>query len=197
MRDITKNEMNAVLAIVKSPEIMYNANSLAKVLGITSMGTLKILKRLEKENIIKAKQVGKAVTYRINMESEYVRRYVTLLLSREALHAPSMVRRWINEVRKIKNVSVAVLFGSVLCKKDPNDIDVLLITDKKRFPKLEKEIKELNKINVKEIHPMYQSFDDIIENIKKRDKPILNAIKGIMVCGEETFFQIYDESRKE
>ena len=47
MEDITKNEMKAVLEILKSPEVMYNANNLAKVLEITSMGTLKILKRLE------------------------------------------------------------------------------------------------------------------------------------------------------
>ena len=48
MNDITKAEMDAVLTIVKSPEQNYNANNLAKIIGVTPMGALKILKRLEK-----------------------------------------------------------------------------------------------------------------------------------------------------
>ncbi len=39
MREITQAEMNVVLTLVKSPEIIYNANSLSKVVGITPMGT--------------------------------------------------------------------------------------------------------------------------------------------------------------
>ena len=44
---------------------------------------------------------------------------------------------------------------------------------------------------------MYQTYHDIIKNIKKLDKPLLNAIKGIIVIGEENFLEIYNESRKE
>ena len=44
---------------------------------------------------------------------------------------------------------------------------------------------------------MYQTYGDIIKNIKKRDKPLLNAIKGIVVLGQEKFMEIYNESRKE
>jgi len=197
MKEITKAEMDVVLKLVKSPEVDYNANSLAKIVGITAMGALKILKRLESESILKSKKIGKAVIYRVNTESSYARRYVELILSRESLHANPPVKRWIEELRKIKNVDIIVLFGSVLEKSNPNDIDVLLITDQKRFPKLQQEIKELNEINIKKIHPMYQTYHDIIKNIKRRDNPLLNAIKGIIVIGEEKFMEIYNESRKE
>ena len=197
MKEITKAEMDIVLKLVKSPEVDYNANNLAKVVGITAMGALKILKRLEAESILKSKKIGKAVIYRVNTESSYARRYVELILSRESLHANPPVKRWIEELRKIKNVDIIVLFGSVLEKSNPNDIDVLLITDQKRFPKLQQEIKELNEINIKKIHPMYQTYHDIIKNIKRRDNPLLNAIKGIIVIGEEKFMEIYNESRKE
>src|SRR3990167_3869444 len=197
MKEITKAEMDVVLKLVKSPEVDYNANNLAKVVGITAMGALKILKRLEQESILKSKKIGKAVIYRVNTENTYARRYVELMLSRESPHANPQVKRWIEELRKIKNVDIIVLFGSVLEKSNPNDIDVLLITDQKRFPKLQQEIKELNEINIKKIHPMYQTYDDIIRNIKKRDKPLLNAIKGIVIIGEEKFPGVYSESRKE
>ena len=197
MKEITKAEMNVVLTLVKSPETMYNANNLSKVVGITSMGTLKILKRLEQESIVKSKKFGKASIYRLNIEDAYARKYTSLILVREAQHANPQIRRWINELKKIKNGDIIVLFGSVLEKNNPHDIDVLLITDQKRFPKLQQEIKELNEINIKKIHPMYQTYDDIIKNIKKRDKPLLDAIKGIMITGEEKFLEIYNESRKE
>lgn len=197
MKDITKAEMQIVLKLVKSPETEYNANSLAKVVGITAMGALKILKRLEEESIVKAKKVGKAVIYRIHIENPYARRYVALLLSRESLYGTPLVKRWIQELKKIKDAKIVILFGSVLEKPNPNDIDVLFVTDQKRFPSLQKEVKELNEINIKKIHPMYQTIGDLIKNIKRRDKPLLNAIKGVVVCGEETFLEMYDESRKE
>ena len=197
MKEITQAEMKIALKIVKSPELDYNANNISKVAGITSMGALKILKRLENESILKSKKVGKAVIYKINTDSSYACQYIRLILSRESLHANSLVKRWIEELKKIKSADLIVLFGSVLDKLNPNDIDVLLITDQKRFSKLQKEIKELNEINVKKIHPMYQTYSDIVNNIKKRDKPILNAIKGIVLRGEEKFLDIYNESRKE
>jgi len=197
MKEITRSEMDIVLKLVKSPEADYNANSLSKAIGISAMGALKILKRLEHESILKSKKIGKAVIYRVNMENSYARRYVSLILSREAVHSSPQVKRWVEELKKIKKAEVVVLFGSVLEKPNPNDVDVLLLTDQKRFPKLQQEIKELNEINIKKIHPLYQTHSDIIKNIKKKDKPLLNAIKGIVVAGEEKFLEICNESRQE
>jgi len=197
MKDITTAEMNVVLTLVKSPEVIYNANSLSKVIKITPMGTLKILKRLESEHIVKSLKIGKATTYRINIDESYTRKYVSLLLLRETQHSTPIIKRWINELKKIKDTDIIILFGSVLQKQNPNDIDVLFITDQKRFPKLQQEIQELNEINIKKIHPMYQTYNDIIKNIKKRDKPLLNAIKGIIILGEDKFLGVYNESRKE
>lgn len=197
MKQITKAEMDILLTIAKSPEIDYNANSLAKAVGITPMGALKILKRLEKESILKSKKIGRIAIYRINLEEQYAQNYVSLLFSREALHSMPNIRRWINEIKKIKNADIAILYGSLLRNENPKDIDVLLITDKKRFARLEEEIRDINKINIKKIHPLYQTFADIVNNIKIRNKPLLNAIKGIVIIGENKFLEVYNESRKE
>ena len=197
MKDITAAEISIMLTLVKSPETDYNANSLAKVVGITPMGALKILKRLEKDSLLTSKKIGKAVIYKINTGNPYARLFVSLILSREALQSAPKIKRWIQELRKIKGADLIILFGSVLEKKNPNDIDTLLVTDKNRFSQLQKGIAELNKLNNKRIHPIYQTFSDIVENIKKRHKPILNAIKGVIVAGEEQFIEVYYESRKE
>ena len=193
MKDITNNEMLFVLTIFKSPETEYNANSIAKHLKITSMGALKIAKRLEKENILTSRELGKAKFYKISL-NDYTKQYINFLLKREAEQSVAYIKRWINEARKIKNADSAVLFGSILKKeKEAKDIDLLLITNEDKFPKLKKEIESINLINTKKIHPLYQTKQDLIKNIKKQDKPILNAIKGIVAFGEDKIISLLEK----
>ena len=191
MKDITNKEMLFVLSIIKSPEVEYNANSIARIIGISSMGALKIAKRLGKENILIARKLGKAKFYRLNSDNDYARQYIKFLFKREAEQSAPYVKVWISEIKKIKNADAAILFGSVLRKhKEAKDIDVALITDKKRFSKLKKEIDDINLINVKRLHPIYQTKEDFKKNIKKGDKPLLNAIKGIVVFGEDKIISL-------
>lgn len=194
MNDITNKEMLFVLSIVKSPEVEYNANSIAKVIGVSSMGALKIANRLVKENILIARKLGKAKFYKINFNNDYARQYIKLLLKREDEQSDPYVKVWISEVKKIKNADAAILFGSLLKKhKEANDIDAVLITDKKRFQKLRKEVDEINLINVKKLHPLYQTKEDFMKNIKKGDKPLLSAVKGIVVFGEDEILSLMEK----
>ncbi len=188
--DVTENEILAVLKIFKSPEREFNANSISKEVGVTPMGALKILRRLEKEGVLASKVSGKAIFYRINFDNDYSRDYVKFILRREAEHSPPYIRRWVREIRKLRNADAAILFGSVLKKEGgANDIDALLVTDKGRFEKLKAEVGELNKINEKSIHAVYQSSEDLRQNILNRDRAVLNALKGIVVLGEENLIE--------
>ena len=189
--DITENEMQFVLLVFKSPETEYNARGISKKIGISHMGALKIAKRLERENIIISKDRGQAKFYKLNLNDEYVKQYVKFLLKREAEQSPPYVKRWINDLRNIKNAESALLFGSLLKKgKNAKDIDVLFITNDKNFSKLKNEIEDINAINIKRLHPMYQTKEDIKNNIEKEDKPLLNALKGIVVFGEDTLMEV-------
>ncbi len=191
MENITKNEMLFVLSIFKNPEVEYNASSIAKAMGISPMGSLKIARRLEKEEILISRQLGKARFYKLNLENEYPREYVKFLLKKEAEHSQAYIKVWIRELKKIKNADLAVLFGSVLSKqKAANDIDVLFVTDQKRFSKLKEEVEAINQVNQKELHPVYQSKEDVKKNIKLNDKPLLSALKGIVVFGEDVLIEI-------
>lgn len=191
MKDITRNEMFVVLKIFKTPEKEFNANSISKEIGITPMGALKILKRLGKEGILVSKVRGKAIFYKPNLGNGYAKEYVKFILRRECEHSSPYVKRWVQEVRKLKNADAAILFGSLLRKgAEANDIDVLIVTSQDRFEKLKDEIRELNKINEKGIHPVYQSPEDLQGNIKKHDKVVLNALKGVVVFGEEKLIEL-------
>ena len=152
------------------------------------MGALKIAKKLEKEGIVTSRQIGKGRYYKIDFTKSYTKQYVKFLLNRETEQAHPYVKRWINELKKITKAKIMILFGSVLTKHDEaRDVDVLFVTDNKNFSPLKKEIESINSINIKKIHPIYQNKEDLIKNIKDKDKVVLNIIKGILVCGEEDF----------
>src|SRR3989344_4091747 len=189
---ITSNEIKFILELFKNPETDYNANSIAKKIGLSAMGALKIAKKLQKENILISKRFGKAVFYKLN-NNEYTRNYIKFLLKKEAESADPYIKKWINEIKKIKNAESVILFGSVLNKhKEAKDIDILLITNKRKFLKLKKEINEMNLLNIKKLHPVYQTKDDFKENLKK-DKIVLNAIKGIIIFGEDVIIRLLEE----
>lgn len=187
MKNGKDNEMKLLLAVFKSPENDYNSRNLARLLGLSPMGALKIARKLEEQNILKSKQIGKSRIYSINLDNDYSAHYVQFLLKKEAEEAKPYVRRWIKELNKIKHAEAGILFGSVLRKgKEANDIDVLLVVNKKNFDYVKKEVDEINVLNEKKVHPVYQTREDLEKHIKDEDKIILNAIKGIVLFGEET-----------
>jgi hypothetical protein len=193
MRNITANEIRLVLHILKNPSENHNANNISKQIGISSMGALKIAKILKKEGILVSRQIGKGIYYSINLQNPYCKRYLLFILKKESEDSAPYIKRWISDIIKIKNSDLTILYGSVLSKHDKaNDIDILFLVSQKNFEDLKKEIEQINKLNTKKIHPLFQSKQDIIENIKKQDKIILNAIKGVIITGEEIFLEVLE-----
>jgi len=191
MKDITYNEMKAILLVLKNPAEEFNARSMAKHIGISHMGALKIAKRLEKEGIFNSKKIGQATIYKLDLSKSYSKQYVKFLLQRENETAVPYLKRWINELKKITSASIIILFGSVLIKHDKaNDIDVLIVTDKHKISKIKKSIEEINLINQKKIHPLFQAEEDLRKNIKLEDKVVLNAVRGLVVLGGDIFLEI-------
>jgi len=184
MKGITEKEMLFVLSIFKSPEKEYSASSISKDIGTSRMGALKIAKKLEEEKILSSKLTGKSKIYKLNMNRDYVQHYIQMLLSREKEKALPYLKVWINEIKKTKSAEASIIFGSILRKKEANDIDVLFIVKQDKFETLKKEIEKIDSINIKKIHPVYQSESDFKKNLLKQDKIIIEAIKGIFVSGE-------------
>src|SRR3989344_7684775 len=191
MKTVTDNEMHLVLAILKSPEVHYNANTIARLLNISPMGAWKIAQKLQRENIISVEEIGNAHIFRINLLNDYARNYVRFMLARDAETAHPYVKRWITELKKIRHAELVILFGSVLRKhQGAQDIDALIVTSNKNFNALKKEIEEINFLNDKKVHPIYQTKEDLRKNIAKPDKVVLNALKGLVVLGQDTFIEV-------
>lgn len=184
------NKNKIALEILKGVDKDYNANSLAKVLKISSMGCLKILKQLEDEGIIKGRHLGKAVFYKPSFSS-LSESYFLFLLNAEKENMPAYAMRWIREIEKIKGAQIAILFGSVLAKGEKaRDIDVIFVVQPKNLLELKKEVGRINSLAEKKIHPIYQTISDFKKNIKERNPAILEAVKCLILTGQDKFISI-------
>jgi len=198
MEALTVNEMKSLLMLLKEPSEEYNARTLGKKQGITPMGALKILKKMGRQNILKPRKMGNAVYYEPNLGEEYPRKLFEFLLRKEAEEASPRVRRWVREARKLFGKSeAAILFGSVLEKEDHADVDLLLILTPAQGRKIDQEMEQLNSMSVKKIHAVKQTKKDLVENVRKKDPVVLNALSGgIIAYGYEKIVEaIADASR--
>ncbi|MBW2988834.1 nucleotidyltransferase domain-containing protein [Candidatus Woesearchaeota archaeon] len=185
----TKVEKEAMIMLVKDFTADYNPSSLAKELGVTRVGTFKALKGLENEGLVKGRTLGKARFYAVDLKDEYARKNAEILLMEQS----RAYQRWVDEFEELfDHVKIAVLFGSIIKNKDKaNDIDILLVFDIKNNSKINSIIKEKNEVLTRRIHPVKQTMGDLRDNIRKKDKVILNALKeGVILHGFESLLEV-------
>ena len=189
MTAATQLEKEIVLRLFKDFTIDYNPSSIAKVIGKTRVGTFKALNSLEKDSIVTGKNMGKARFYKINFKDDYAIKNVETLLMEEAKN----YIRWKDELNPLFSLTdIIILFGSIIRNEEKaNDVDVLLVFNKKNNDKINRFIKEKNLLLIKKLHPIKQTKEDLRKNIIKRDKVIINAVKtGIVLHGYEKITEL-------
>jgi predicted nucleotidyltransferase len=180
MRALTEKEKKIVLLLAKDFTTDYNARSLSRKVGMSPRGALKALKFLEQNGIARGRQVGKSIIYRL-VYDEYSQMLVAEFLLDESR---TKAQRWIREFSEFRKAKALVLFGSAIRSGTHNDIDLLIIVEKKDYDTLYKLVKAKNDILVKPIHPVWQTRSDMVKNILKRDAVVLEIIKtGIVLKG--------------
>ena len=179
MIELTKKEQEALLIIYKSLANFYNANSLSKELEITQVGAMKLLKRLEKNNILLSKRIGKSIIYKINIEEEFVQKLIAFALINEA----GKYQRWKDEFKSLyKKGRILLFYGSASRNySDAKDIDIFLVIDKKDFNEASKELEKIQKILPKKLHAIKATKEDLIKNIKENNKSMIEILKTAIV----------------
>ena len=195
MISLTKKEREVLLVLFKEFTAFYNANSISKILKISHVGAQKIFKRLLQENLVISKTIGKAITYKLNFNDNYVCQLIAFLLADEA----NSFKRWKEEFKELfKKDMIIMIFGSAV--KDyahAKDIDLMIVMENKPAEK-PKQIKELNKILKKKeeilpkkLHVIKLTHQDLSENLKNRNTAIIDIVKNaIILHGQDKYVEM-------
>ena len=185
MIQLTKKERELLLILFKDFTSYYNANSISKILKITHVGAQKIFKRLN--NILISKRIGKSIIHKLKLEDDYTKKLISFLLADEA----NNFKRWNEEFKELfKEGRIIILFGSSIKNySTSNDIDIMIVMDKKDIKEVNTMLKEKEDIFPKPIHAIKLTYDDLLKNIK--NKEMIDIIKnGIILYGYDKYVEL-------
>ncbi|MBU4000593.1 nucleotidyltransferase domain-containing protein [Patescibacteria group bacterium] len=192
MIELTKKEQEALLTIYKDIANFYNANSLSKELEITQVGTMKLLKRFEKNNILTSKKIGKSIVYKINIKEEFVQKLIAFALINEA----GKYQRWKDEFKSLNQKDRILLFYGSASKdySHAKDIDIFVILNKEDFKEVSKELGKIQGILPKKLHAIKATKKDLVKNIKENNKSMIEIIKtAIVLYGYDEYMGVVNE----
>ncbi len=189
MIELTKKEQEALLIIYKDIVNFYNANSLSKELVITQVGTMKLLKRFEKNNILLSKKIGKSIVYKINIEEEFVQKLIAFALINEAIK----YQRWKDEFKPLHKKDRILLFYGSASRNYSNakDIDIFIMINKKDFHEVSKKLEQIQSILPKKLHAIKATKEDLVKNIKENNKSMIEILKtAIVLYGYDKYMEV-------
>jgi DNA-binding transcriptional ArsR family regulator len=196
MVSLTENEAKAIDFLIRNFSEEYNINQLSRELKLSPRGIFKILKKLEEQRYLISKRQGNNIFYQINYSSQEALDACKFVLSERKI--TPFIKIQLNDLENLKGLAqIAILFGSILTKdKDANDVDVILIFKQRDFSKIQQALDKINSIKHKKFHAIYQTQEDLVNNIKKKDKVVLSAIKtGIILWGRDLFLEAIKDGK--
>ena len=186
------NPKKVLLTLLKDFSTTQTITFLGKHLDLTRVAIWNILQKLALEKYITLQQVGegKTNTYivKLNWDNPLVEKALDLYLTEEAL----LQKRWEVNFKSLQSeVDFAMLYGSILHHpQQAHDIDILCISDRKNFVKIQQIIDAIQKTTHKKIHAILFTKHELLKELKKPNDAFINAIKtGIVLYGQESFIQ--------
>ena len=108
--------------------------------------------------------------------------------------------RWRDNLKKLeKHTLFTILFGSILhSPKEANDIDLLVIVKtKKDFKVVESILLEAQQTQIKKIHAIDLTKEELKAELKKKNRAYLEALKkGVILFGQENFIKFVEDISK-
>ena len=185
---IPKNTKKIILYLLRNLELV-NINQISKILDISVGSAFKILKDLDKNDIVMSSNLGNAKFYQINLNNEETIKWCEIFLSEERRNLKGYSKIYAEEIQKFENAELIILFGSALTHKDFNDVDVLFVTNKPK--EVTKFCLNLSKIRIKPVVPLILRKEDLIKEIKDKKEVVLNILKtGIILSGESALLGV-------
>lgn len=187
---IPKNTAKVIMYLLKNvDEFGFNINKIAKLNKISVGSAFKVLKDLEKDNIIIKKEISNASHYKLDFDNQETIKLCELLLLAERRNLKGHAKIYADEVVKFRDAEMIIIFGSVLKGKEFNDIDIFFLTNQTK--KVTDFCLEISKFRTKPVVPLIMKKEDLIKAMRNKKEAILGMIKeGVVLKGESIFVEV-------
>ena len=187
--NITRNTSKIIGFLLKKIcETGFNLRQIARHLELSVGSAHEILHELKSREIVKSIDLKTSIYYHLNLSNPDAVDLCKLILRENKKNINPIAKVYAGEIEKFKSSDLIILFGSVLLKREFNDVDALFITNKVK--EVNKFCNEISKVRTKPINPLIMTFDDLVNNIKKKNKVILEIInKGVIIKGESMYME--------
>ncbi len=191
--ELSDNGKRALKIIFTDFLTSHNSYNIKDKLGISSVGSLKLLRGLKEKNILVSRRMGNAIFYKSNIKSEYAIKLLELIFL-DYSGLSSFVKGWIYDLRALAKETKAVfLFGSILTKgKKAGDVDVcFILRSPKDYSGLQGGVDGINRKNRLKIHPLYLTEEEFEKKLMEKDKPLVDMVRTcVVVHGQELFVKV-------
>lgn len=193
---LTTNEKKVLRLLMASSKIDYSINQIAKRCHLAPNGALKILKKFEKEGILKAKKIANIISYKLDLSNDKTLNILELALIPEL---QGRIKYRLSDFQGLKSITKScIIFGSYAnLKKEPDDLDVLFILDKENYKEYRRKLEDISGIIPIKVHDIVQTERDLKENIIKIDKVVMEILlNGIVLWGHKTIVKVIQNVNK-
>lgn len=194
----TKIELRIVKYLFKHCKDKFNARQLAKLLNINHAHANKLCNALTKKLLLKKEEVGNAVYFSFDYDSELATKFIEYLLALEEKEFPKWLSVVLHSLKKFnEHIIMGLVFGSSVKSSKFNDVDVLLIYDKNRTKAVNKIKEEIRNSQLIEQPIRYVDIaeKDIISN--KNDKIFYNILSdNLIFYNPKKYVEVIKKCRK-
>jgi DNA-binding Lrp family transcriptional regulator len=193
---LTINEKKVLRILLTLFGENYSINQIARECSITPNGALKILRKFEKESILKSKKIANIVSYSIDFSNEKTKNILELSLNEDLT---GRVKFRYEDLKKLKEITeICILFGSYInLKKEPNDLDIFFMLNKLHFKEYNEKSLQIYKTIPIKVQDVLQTEEDLKKNIANKDKVIIEILKtGKIFWGGKKIIEIIEDGYK-
>ena len=194
---IEKSATDILKILLKDFTGKNTISSLSEKVKIGRSGVWKSLKRLESRELVNLEPLGKGQTsaYEItlNWKNPVLEKVLSTILTEDSLEQ----KRWVDNFSKLeRHASFIILFGSILhSPKDANDIDLIVVVNKgKDFKIIEGMLLDIQQTQIKKIHSINMTKDELKSELKLKNIAYLDALKkGTILFGQDNFIKFISD----
>ena len=179
----TENEKKALLILFKDFTSYHNANTISRQLGISRVGSMKLLKKLRAKNLVLAITIGKATVYKPNMSDDYTLDLISFILAEES----NNFKRWKEEFKELfEEDRIVLLYGSTIRDyAKARDIDIMILRKNGDSRHIQKIINKKQQLLPKKIHAIDLTSQEFAINLQKKQIAIIDIVKNAVVLCEQ------------